>query len=74
MATVSHDELNNITTIKIDDNGAYSAFKMFNDTQNPRCLDRHEETRDLKDAIINNNKHSQIVVQYGDGYLPLKNR
>lgn len=74
MATITHNELQNITTIKIEDGGAYSAFKMFNSNNDPRSLDRHPETRELKDTIINNNKHSQLVVQYGDGYLPLKNR
>ena len=74
MAEVNYDAEKNITTVKIEDGGAYSCFKMYNDQNDPRHLDRHEETRVLKNEIINNQKHSQIVVQYGDSYLPLKNR
>lgn len=74
MSNVNYNEETNTTTVEITDNGAFSCFKMYRDSGDPRCLDRHEEARDLKDSIINNSKHSQIVVKYGETYLPLKNR
>lgn len=74
MAEVSRNEESNTVTFKMDDPAAFSAFRMANDKHDFRYLDRTEESRELKDLIINNNKHSQVVVQYDNSYLPLKNR
>lgn len=65
---------NNTKLFKLDDPAGFSAFQMSQAQNNPRHLDRTEETRELKDFIINNKNHSQIIVQHGDSYIPLKNR
>lgn len=71
---ITRDEDKNITTIDLQDPNGFSAFKMYRDSKDTRHLDKHEDTRTLKDIMINNNKHSQIVVKFGDSYIPLENR
>lgn len=74
MAEITRNEETNTVIFKMEDPSAFSAFRMSQDKQDFRYLDRTEESRELKDLIINNNRHSQMIVQYDDAYLPLKNR
>jgi hypothetical protein len=74
MLETNYDEINNITTVKLDDPGAYSAFKMGIDSGNTRHWDRHPDSFELKGVIGANMSHSQIVIQHGDSFLPLKMR
>lgn len=74
MLETNYDEINNITTIKLEDPGAFSAFKMGIDSNDRRHWDRHPESFELKGIVGQNTKQSQIVVQYGDTYMSLKNR
>ena len=71
---VKYDVTNNVTYFRLDTPEAYSAFKMGHQTGDYRQWSRHPETMELKDTVINNQKHSQIVVQYGNDNLLLKNR
>jgi len=70
MATVTRNEEQNIITVKLEDHAAFQCFQMgINDRKQ---WTRHPETRELSDIVVNNVKQSQVVVQYNDSYLPLK--
>jgi len=71
---VTYDPSNNVTTFKLETPEAYSAFKMGYQTNDFRQWQRHEETRELQNVVVNNQRHSQIVVKYGSDSLLLKNR
>jgi hypothetical protein len=70
----TYDEANNITTFELTTPESFSCYQMFSQSDDPRNLDRSEESRELKNLIINNQKHAQIVVKYGESYSYLKNR
>jgi hypothetical protein len=74
MAEIERNEQTNTITFELKDPAAYNAFAMSQDKNDPRYLDRTEESRQLKDLVINNTKHAQIVVKHGESYRPLKNR
>jgi hypothetical protein len=74
MKNVTYDEKNNITYFRLMTPEAYSAFKMGYQNNDYRQFNRHEETRELQNVVVDNQKHSQIVVQYGNDNLLLKNR
>lgn len=71
---ISYDPTNNITTFKIETPEGYSAFKMGYDSNDYRHWARHTETQELQQVMAQNIKHSQIVVNYHDGNVLLKNR
>lgn len=70
----TYDAEHNITTFELTTPEAYSCYQMFHQSGDPRNLDRSDESRQLKDIIINNQKHAQVVVKYGESYSYLKNR
>jgi hypothetical protein len=70
MASQTRNEETNTVTFKIEDAGAFHCFQQgMNDRKH---WNRHPETRELQDLVVNNNKHSHIVIQYQDAYIPLK--
>ena len=70
MSNVTRNEENNTVTVKLNDPAAYHCFQQgINDRKQ---WSRHPETRELMDTVINNTKHSQIIVQYQDSHLPLR--
>lgn len=70
MATITRNEDNNTITVKLEDFAAFQTFQQgINDR---RQWTRHPETRELSDVVVNNHRSSQIIVQYNDSYLPLK--
>ena len=70
----TYDAKKNITTFELTTPESYSCYQMFSQSGDPRNLDRSDESRTLKNLIINNQKHAQIVVKYGENYSYLKNR
>ena len=70
MSKITRNEENNSIVFQIDDPSAFHCFQQgFNDR---RQWSRHEETRELQNLVAANNRHAQIIVQYGDSYLPIK--
>jgi hypothetical protein len=70
MGQVTRNEESNTITVELTDPAAYHCFQQgINDRKQ---WSRHPETRELADTVINNNKHSQIIVQYQGSHLPLK--
>lgn len=74
MSNIDYDEINNLTTVEITDPSTYNCLKMYRDTGNVQNLYRTEEAHSLADTIINGTKHSQVVVKFGDSFLPLPSR
>jgi hypothetical protein len=70
MGQITRDEEKNIVTFKIEDNGAFQCFQQGMDDR--RQWNRHPETRELQNLCTSNTKHSNIVVQYNDSYIQLK--
>jgi hypothetical protein len=71
---MEYNEETNLVTFEITDPGAYSCYQMFNQSGDFRNLDRSDQSRELKDLMINNTKHSQIAVKYGESYSYVKNQ
>lgn len=70
MAQTTYNELNNSITFKIEDHAGFQCFRQgINDRKQWM---RHPETQELSNVVGNNQKQSQIIVQYNDDYLPLK--
>jgi hypothetical protein len=70
MGTATRNEENNSITFKLDDAGAFHCFRQ--GLEDRKQWNRHPETRELQDLLVNNNKHSHIIVQYQDAYIPIK--
>lgn len=70
MATITRNEEQNTITVKLDD---YAAFQTFQQgIEDRRQWTRHPDTRELSDIIANNAKSSNVIVQFQDTYLPVK--
>jgi len=74
MSKTTYNELTNTTTFKIETPEAFSAFKMGYQSGDYRQFNRHPETMDLKQVVADNQRHSQIVVEFGDEQLLLRTR
>lgn len=73
MATTEELEGNRLV-FSFEDPAGYSAFKMGHDSDDHRHWNRHEESRELQDLVIQNQNQARIIVKYGDSYTPLKAR
>jgi hypothetical protein len=70
MAQVSRDDEKNIVTFKIEDPSGFQTFQQ--GLSDRRQWNRHPETRELQNICTTNTKHSQVVIQYNDTYIPLR--
>ena len=73
MANIEELEGNRLV-FNFEDPAGFSAFKMGQDSNDRRHWNRHEETRELQDLVVNNPTQARIMVKYGDCYTPVVNK